>query len=75
MEFKYCVIGDMCYQFMRGNREEESEKEINFRNEENITPFTKYQMYRSVFDNPESNGNRNFKKSNINKKKIEKKKL
>ena len=73
MEFKYCVIGDMCYQFMRGNREEESEKEINFRNEENITPFTKYQMYRTVFDNPDGNGNSHYKKSMKNKKKIEKK--
>ena len=50
MEFKYCVIGDMCYQYMRGNEEENSEKEINFRYEENITPFTRYQMYRCVYD-------------------------
>ena len=63
MEFKYCVIGDMCYQYMRGNPEENSEKEINFRNEENITPINNYQMYRSVYDT-------NTKKSN---KKIEKK--
>lgn len=41
MEFKYCVIGDVCYQYMRGNLEENSEKEENFRIEENITPFKK----------------------------------
>ena len=64
MEFKYCVIGDMCYQYMRGNPEENTEKEINFRNEENITPVNNYQMYRSVFDT------NNIKKST---KKIEKK--
>ena len=51
MEFKYCVIGDVCYQFMRGNKEENSDKETKFRNEENIIPFTKYQMYRAIFDN------------------------
>lgn len=27
MEFKYCVIGDVCYQYMRGNPDENSEKE------------------------------------------------
>ena len=73
MEFKYCVIGDMCFQFMRGNEEEESEKEINFRNEENITPFTQYQMYRAVFDNLDGNGNSDYEKSMMDKKKIEKK--
>ena len=68
MEFKYCVIGDMCYQYMRGNPEENSEKEINFRNEENITAINNYQMYREVFDN-------NTDKNNIKKstKRIEKK--
>ena len=50
MEFKYCVIGDVCYQFMRGNSEENSEKEKRFRNEENITPFNRYQMYRAIYD-------------------------
>ena len=48
MEFKYCVIGDVCYQYMRGNPEENSEKEKKFRNEENITPFNNYDMYRSI---------------------------
>ena len=55
MEFKYCVIGDLCYQYMRGNTEENSEKEKNFREEENITPFTQYQMYNSIYGNDESN--------------------
>ena len=48
MEFKYCVIGDMCYQYMRGKEEENSEKEIKFRNDENITPFENYQMYNTI---------------------------
>ena len=51
MEFKYCVIGDVCYQYMRGKDEEKSEKEIKFRNEENIIPFENRQMYESVYGN------------------------
>jgi len=74
MEFKYCVIGDICYQYMRGNPEENSEKEINFRKEENITPFTNYQMYRAIYDNTNTNNgkNNNFK-SIKNNKSLEKK--
>ena len=77
MEFKYCVIGDICYQYMRGNPEENSEKEINFRKEENITPFTNYQMYRAIYDNINTNSNNgkndnNFK-SNKSNKNLEKK--
>ena len=72
MEFKYCVIGDICYQYMRGNPEENSEKEINFRKEENITPFTNYQMYRAIYDNINTNSNNgkndnNFKSNKSNK--------
>ena len=48
MEFKYCVIGDICYQYLRGKEEENSEKEIKFRNEENIIPFEKYQMFNAM---------------------------
>ena len=74
MEFKYCVIGDICYQYMRGNPEENSEKEINFRKEQNITPFTNYQMYRAIYDNTNTNNgkNNNFK-SIKNNKSLEKK--
>ena len=65
MEFKYCVIGDVCYQYMRGNSEENSEKEENFRLEENITPFKKYQMYRSIHDvNNDNENNNNGNKNN-----------
>ena len=65
MEFKYCVIGDMCYQYMRGNPEENSEKEISFRKEENITPFKNYQMYRSIYDSNNDNGKtKKFEKKN-----------
>ena len=71
MEFKYCVIGDTCFQYMRGNPEENSDKEINFRNEENIIPFTNFQMYRTIHNNNSKDGNNyNLKKSskNIDKK-------
>ena len=68
MEFKYCVIGDVCYQYMRGNLEENSEKEENFRIEENITPFKKYQMYRSIHDEGDDN-DRNVKSNFLRKKK------
>jgi len=69
MEFKYCVIGDVCYQYMRGNLEENSEKEENFRIEENITPFKRYQMYRSIHDEGDDNDNNNNVKSNFLSKK------
>ena len=61
MEFKYCVIGDVCYQYMRGNPDENSEKEQKFRKEENITPFNNYQMYRSIHGQ-NNNSNDNDKK-------------
>lgn len=48
MMFKYCVIGDVCYQFMRGIDGEESEKDIAFREKENIIPFKQYEMYDTV---------------------------
>ena len=48
MEFKYCVIGDICYQYMRGKEEENSEKEQKFRKDENIIPFENYQMFNSI---------------------------
>ena len=58
MEFKYCVIGDVCYQYMRGNPGENSEKEEKFRNEENITPFNNYYMYRAIHgENKKSDDN------------------
>ena len=57
MEFKYCVIGDICYQYMRGKEEENSEKEQNFRNEENIIPFENYQMFKAINDNINTNTN------------------
>ena len=51
MEFKYCVIGDICYQYMRGKEEENSEKEIKFRQEENIITFKNYSMYNTLHNN------------------------
>ena len=48
MMFKYCVIGDVCYQFLRGNEGEDSEKEKTYRKSENIIPFKQYEMYDTV---------------------------
>ena len=73
MEFKYCVIGDICYQYMRGKEEEKSEKEEKFREEENIIPFEKYQMFRAIYADDESLKNKEddnkvivYKENNIN---------
>ena len=48
MEFRYCVIGDTCYQYIRGNSEENNKNEENFREKENIIPFEKYMMYKAI---------------------------
>ena len=45
MEFKYCVIGETCYQFIRENNLLNDEKDAKFREEENIIPFKKNEMY------------------------------
>ena len=44
MEFKYCVIGETCYQYIN-KKDNDNEKEKKFRQEENIIPFNKYEMY------------------------------
>ena len=44
MVFKYCVIGETCYQYIRDNIDENDEKEKKFRLEENIIPYKKYEM-------------------------------
>ena len=67
MEFKYCVIGDICYQYMRGKEEENSEKEQNFRNEENIIPFENYQMFKAINDNINTNESPNNKGDESNR--------
>ena len=48
MEFKYCVIGDTCYQYMRGTPQEQTKKENEFRENENIIPFENYDMYKAI---------------------------
>ena len=48
MEFKYCVIGETCYQYIRDKNELNDEKDNKFREEENIIPFQKYEMYENV---------------------------
>ena len=48
MQFKYCVIGDVCYQYMRGTQEENSQEEKDFREQENIIPFNNYDMYKAT---------------------------
>ena len=47
MNFKYCVIGDVCYQFLRGTDDEQKKEELEFREQENIIPFNKYDMYKA----------------------------
>ena len=48
MQFKYCVIGDVCYQYMRGTPDETSKEETDFREQENIVAFEKYDMYKAT---------------------------
>ena len=48
MIFKYCVIGETCYQYIRDKEELKNEKENKFRKEENIIPFQKYEMLENV---------------------------
>ena len=60
MQFKYCVIGETCYQYIRNKEEENDEKEKKFREEENIIPFIKYEMYDN-FDKKDNNLNLNNK--------------
>ena len=48
MQFKYCVIGDVCYQYMRGAPDEKTKENIDFREQENILPFEKYDMYKAT---------------------------
>ena len=49
MIFKYCVIGDICYEYLRtdGNG---SIEDMDFRDEENILTFHKYEMFESILD-------------------------
>ena len=49
MQFKYCVIGDICYEYLRSENEG-SIKDINFRYDENIIPFRKYEMFENMLD-------------------------
>ena len=57
MVFKYCVIGETCYQYIREEKEENDEKEKKFRNEENIIPYKNYEMYDNF---QETKNNLNF---------------
>ena len=45
MVFKFCVIGETCYQYIRDEDDSNSEKEKKFRSEENIIPYKNYEMY------------------------------
>ena len=45
MVFKFCVIGESCYQYIRDEDEINTVKEEKFRNEENIIPYKSYDMY------------------------------
>ena len=47
MIFRYCVIGDTCYEYLREEKEDTNE-DNNFRNEENILVFHKYEMFENI---------------------------
>ena len=52
MMFKYCVIGDVCYQYIRDNvNADQDDKDKQFRERENIIPFHSYEMYNNVVAN------------------------
>ena len=49
MVFKYCVIGDTCYQYIRNdNNEENTKEEKAFRKQENIILIENYDMYKAI---------------------------
>ena len=73
MMFKFCVIGDVCYEYIR-NEGEGSIEENNFREEENIIPIHKYEMFDKFLNNDE-NINENKYKGYILKTKDKKVKL
>ena len=45
MQFKYCVIGDVCYEFIKNKDDELDKKNREFRNNENIKTFKEMEMY------------------------------
>jgi len=47
MQFRYCVIGDICYEFLRGLEDENSKHNVEFRKNENIITFQNMEMYNS----------------------------
>ena len=48
MMFKFCVIGNVCYEFLRGTDDEKSETANRFRTDEGIIPFSNGEMYKST---------------------------
>ena len=58
MIFRYCVIGDTCYEYLREEKEDTNE-DNNFRNEENILVFHKYEMFENILkENKDKNESR-----------------
>ena len=45
MQFKYCVIGDICFEFIRNKEDELNKKNRELRNNENIKVFKHMEMY------------------------------
>ena len=60
MIFKYCVIGDVCYEYLRTDGEISAE-DMNFRKDENIIPFYKYEMFEYVIDEKKLNNEIKYK--------------
>ena len=61
MQFKYCVIGETCYNYICNKNEQINEKDNNFIKEENIIPFYKYEMYDNFI---KKENNLKFNKNN-----------
>ena len=60
MIFKYCVIGDVCYEYVRGDGEGSIE-DMNFRDEENIIPVHKYEMFEKTIEEDKTENSTKYK--------------
>ena len=60
MIFKYCVIGDVCYEYLRSEGVGSIE-DMNFREEENIIPIHKYEMFENILDEDKMKNDNKYK--------------
>ena len=67
MLFKYCVIGEICYEFFYGNERIKKNNNNNFIMEnDNILPFKKNEMSINEHNNNDNNNNDNNNNDNNN---------